>query len=87
MNAMSQTPGNERACWLRKFSSAATVAGRTAIARLLNTLPDGIAGSMQGNAPLPSAASGYLCQAVEMRQVRLKLAVNMRQDFGSFVSN
>ena len=65
--------------WLRKFSSAATVVGRTAIARLLSTLPDAIAGSMRGNAPLPSAASGYLCQAVEMHQIRLELAVNMRQ--------
>ena len=65
--------------WLRKFSSAATVAGRTAIARLLSTLPDAIAGSMQGNAPLPTAASGYLCQAVEMHQVSLRLAVNLRQ--------
>jgi len=65
--------------WLKKFSSAATVAGRTAIARLLSTLPDAIAGSMQGNAPLPAAAPGYWCQAVEMHQVRLKLAVNLGQ--------
>lgn len=44
--------------WLRKFSSSATVAGRTAIARLLDSLPDAIAGSMRGSAPL-SAAPGY----------------------------
>jgi len=65
--------------WLRKLSSSATVAGRTAIARLLSTLPDAIAGSMRGNAPLPAAAPGYWCQAVEMHQVRLKLAVNLGQ--------
>src|SRR5579872_4104018 len=62
--------------WLRKFSSSATVAGRTAIARLLSTLPDAIAGSMRGTAPLPVAPPGYWCQAVEVRQIRLKLAVN-----------
>ncbi len=65
--------------WLREFSSAATAAGRTAVANLLSTLPNAIAGVMRGSAPSPSAESGYLCQAVEMHQVRLKLAVNLRQ--------
>jgi hypothetical protein len=46
---------------------------------LLSKLPDAIAGSMRGNAPLPAAAPGYWCQAVEMHQVRLKLAVNLGQ--------
>jgi len=61
--------------WLRKFSSSATVADRTAIARLLSTLPDAIAGSMRGNAPLPVAAPSYWCQAVEVHQICLKLAI------------
>jgi zinc-finger of transposase IS204/IS1001/IS1096/IS1165 len=52
------------------------VAGRTAIPRLLSTLPDAIAGSMRGDAPLPAGAPSYLCQAVEAHQIRLKLAVN-----------
>jgi hypothetical protein len=65
--------------WLRKFSSSATVAGRTTIARLLSTLPDGIAGSMLGDAPLTAGALGYVCQAVEAHQIRLKLAANLGQ--------
>jgi len=65
--------------WLQKFSSAATIAGGAAIERLLSTLPDGVARSLRGNAPLPSAAPGNLCRVVEMHQVRLTLAVNLRQ--------
>jgi hypothetical protein len=65
--------------WLKKFSSSATVTGRTAIARLLSTLPDAIVGSMRGTAPLPVAAPSYWCQAVEVHQIRLKLAVNLGQ--------
>jgi hypothetical protein len=65
--------------WLRKFSSSATVAGRTTIARLLSTLPDGIAGSMLGDAPRTAGALGYVCQAVEAHQIRRKLAANLVQ--------
>ena len=65
--------------WLRKLSSAATEAGRTAIARLLSTLPEAIAGPMKGDVPVRFADSGFQCQAVEVHQVRLKLAVNLRQ--------
>lgn len=65
--------------WLQQFSTAATAAGRTAITSLLSTLPDAIAGLMRGNAPPPLVVPGYLCQAVEMHQVRLRLAVNLRQ--------
>jgi TniQ len=65
--------------WLRKLSSAATEAGRAAIARLLSTLPEAIAGPMRGDVPVRFADSGFQCQAVEVHQVRLKLAVNLRQ--------
>jgi hypothetical protein len=49
------------------------------MARLLSTLPDAIAESMRGTTPLPVAAPSYWCQAVEVHQIRLKLAVNLGQ--------
>ncbi len=55
------------------------MAGRTAIARLLSTLPAAIAGSMRDGAPLPVSGPDYLCQAVEAHQIRLKLAANLVQ--------
>ena len=55
------------------------MAGRTTIARLLSTLPDGIAGSMLGDAALTAGALGYVSQAVEAHQIRLKLAANLVQ--------
>ena len=65
--------------WLQRLSSAATTAGRTAIASLLSTLPDAAAGLMRGDAPPAGVESGYLCQAVETHEVRLRLTVNLRQ--------
>jgi len=65
--------------WLREFSSSATAAGRTTIARLLSTLPAAIAGSLRDGTPLPVGGPDYLCQAVEAHQIRLKLAVNLVQ--------
>ncbi len=51
-------------------------AGRAAIARFLT---EAIAGPMRGDEPVFFADSGFQCQAVEMHQVRFKLAVNLRQ--------
>jgi len=65
--------------WLREFSSSATAAGRTTIARLLSTLPAAIAGSLRDGTPLPVGGPDYLCQAVEAHQIRLKLALNLVQ--------
>jgi hypothetical protein len=64
---------------LQELSGAATAAGRAGIASLLSTLPNAVAGLMHGNVSPPAAGSGYLCQAVEMHQVRLRLTVNLRQ--------
>ena len=65
--------------WLRKLSSSATAAGRAAIARMLSTLPTAIAEFMRDGAPPPPGSPGYLCQAVEAHQIRLKLAANLVQ--------
>jgi hypothetical protein len=79
MMAVVQRFNQDPCGWLRKFSSSATAAGRTAIARLLSTLPAAIAGSMRDKAQLPVGGPGYLCQAIEAHQIRLKLAVNLVQ--------
>ena len=79
MMAVVQRFNQDPRRWLRKFSSSATMAGRTAIARLLSTLPAAIAGSMRNGAPRPVSGPDYLCQVVEAHQIRLKLAANLVQ--------
>ena len=59
--------------------NVAPEAGRAAIANLLSTLPEAIAGPMRGDEPVLLTDSVFQCQAVEMHQVRLKLTVNLRQ--------
>jgi hypothetical protein len=56
MMAVVQRFNQDPRGWLRKFLSSATATGRTAIARLLSTLPDGIAGSCKETRRGPPAA-------------------------------
>jgi hypothetical protein len=68
--------------WLQAFSGAATESGRAAISKLLHELPDGIGHKLlrrnPGNTTLRRDML-YACQAVELGEIRLKLAANLRR--------
>lgn len=64
------------------FLDAATDAGKVAISKLLLDLPHGIGHELLRRNPGNTTLKGellYACQTIELHQVRLRLAANLRQ--------
>jgi hypothetical protein len=68
--------------WLQAISNAATELGQAAIAKLLRELPDGIGHELLRINPENTTLTRdplYACQAIELDEIRLKLAANLRR--------